>query len=259
MKRKKVRIDRNDIDRFRRPNEYAVEVFIPNSFLFSHRYVLRKEIYPVDVVLSKVIVGVGKKVSVPVKFDGDIIDLASKRYQMYKTKGIKCVKCGIEGVFFAKERDKNAQNYHLSLYAIDKDYNEVQMTKDHKLPACKGGSGELDNFQPMCHRCNYDKSLTVPDNADLKNLRHGLYRNMATDKKILIFGGVINDDTQEMMVLYKNINDVNDQFHCMTQRGFFAHAITDGSSYPLHSFIECKKLTVRVKVEDILMGGTSRA
>lgn len=96
-------------------------------------------------------------------FDGDEIKANSQRYQLFFTKGCKCVKCGIEGKFFAKERYPTSSRYHLNLYAIDKNGKEVLMTKDHIIPASKGGKNTLSNYQTLCIICNSAKGANIPE------------------------------------------------------------------------------------------------
>ena len=90
-------------------------------------------------------------------FDGDEIKSTSQRYQMFFTKGMRCAKCGIEGRFFAKEKTVNDKRYHLNLYAMNRNGQEVLMTKDHIVPRSKGGKSALENYQPMCLVCNTKK------------------------------------------------------------------------------------------------------
>jgi 5-methylcytosine-specific restriction endonuclease McrA len=92
-----------------------------------------------------------------IELDGDIIKGNSQRYQTFFTKGTKCVCCGIEGRYFAKEKCVNAKSYHLNLYAIDENGEEVLMTKDHIIPRSKGGKNNISNYQTMCERCNVAK------------------------------------------------------------------------------------------------------
>ncbi len=80
----------------------------------------------------------------------------SARYQLFKDKGTKCVKCGLNGEFFAAEKHSCDKKYHLNLYAL-KDGNEVMMTKDHIIPRSKGGKDFHENYQPMCFYCNVEK------------------------------------------------------------------------------------------------------
>lgn len=95
--------------------------------------------------------------------DGDIVKGNSQRYQLFFTKGMTCVCCGIKGKFFRKERtiadiDKmNPKRCHLNLYAVNDDGIEVLMTKDHIIPKSKGGKDTLDNYQTMCEICNKRK------------------------------------------------------------------------------------------------------
>ncbi len=90
-------------------------------------------------------------------FDGDRIKGNSQRYQTFFTKGIKCVCCGIEGKYFAKEKWDDQPSYHLNLYALDDKGNEVLMTKDHIIPKSKGGIDDISNYQTMCEPCNMAK------------------------------------------------------------------------------------------------------
>ena len=87
----------------------------------------------------------------------DEVNIYSLRLYTFKSKGIKCVTCGIEGQFFAKEKHINDNRYHLNLYAIDSNGDEVLMTKDHVIPKCIGGRNNLNNMQPMCKVCNENK------------------------------------------------------------------------------------------------------
>lgn len=92
-----------------------------------------------------------------VELDGDIIKGNSQRYQLFFTKGTKCVCCGIEGKYFAKEKRIKDKSYHLNLYGLDDNGQEVLITKDHIIPKSRGGKDELENYQTMCVRCNKRK------------------------------------------------------------------------------------------------------
>lgn len=92
-----------------------------------------------------------------VELDGDIIKGNSQRYQLFFAKGIKCACCGIEGKYFAKEKRIKDKSYHLNLYGLDDNGQEVLITKDHIIPKSKGGRDELDNYQTMCIKCNKKK------------------------------------------------------------------------------------------------------
>lgn len=92
-------------------------------------------------------------------FDGDEIKMTSARYQVFKHTGHICVKCGLVGEYFAKERHevRTSERYHFNLYGFDKDGNEVMLTKDHIKPVAEGGKNCLMNYQTMCKPCNQRK------------------------------------------------------------------------------------------------------
>lgn len=105
---------------------------------------IRKEIYSIDEVYNAVKDGLFEEKKTFVDMDGDMIKANSQRYQTFFTKGIKCCRCGIG-------------RYHLNLYAVNQDGEEVMMTKDHIIPVSKGGKNTLENYQTMCRKCNVQK------------------------------------------------------------------------------------------------------
>lgn len=121
--------------------------------------IIRKSIHSVDEVreIVKDVLFEKHKQNSKVELDGDIIKGNSQRYQLFFTKGCNCVKCGIEGKYFAKERSPRQVTYHLNLYGIDDNGQEVLITKDHIIPKSRGGKDELENYQTMCVRCNKRK------------------------------------------------------------------------------------------------------
>lgn len=98
-----------------------------------------------------------------VELDGDIIKGNSQRYQTFFTKGMKCACCGIEGKYFAKEKHEKDISYHLNLYGIDNNGQEVLITKDHIIPKSKGGKDILENYQTMCVICNQLKGNKIKE------------------------------------------------------------------------------------------------
>ena len=69
---------------------------------------------------------------------------------------LSCVTCGLVPRFWALQRSGN-RPFHLNLWGTDSDGKLRLFTKDHVLPKAKGGLDEMDNYQPMCMRCNQKK------------------------------------------------------------------------------------------------------
>ena len=126
---------------------------------FDPNQLERKEIYSIEEVEGKVkdVLFEKERNLSKVNFDGDMIKGNSQRYQTFFTKGCKCVRCGIEGKYFAKEKHLKDKSFHLNLYAIDENGEEVLITKDHIIPKSKGGTNNISNYQTMCERCNEAK------------------------------------------------------------------------------------------------------
>lgn len=93
--------------------------------------------------------------------DGDIIKVTSQRLQTFYIKGIICSKCGLDASYFIKEKNKPYESYHLNLYGVNDKGEEILFTKDHILPASKGGKDDIKNYQTMCYNCNAEKGCRV--------------------------------------------------------------------------------------------------
>lgn len=136
------------------------ECYISNTDIRLEESLLeRKSIHSIEEIknLTKDVLFERYKQNSKVELDGDVIKGNSQRYQLFFIKGCSCVKCGIEGKYFAKERAIKDKSYHLNLYGIDDNGQEVLITKDHIIPKSKGGKDILENYQTMCIRCNEEK------------------------------------------------------------------------------------------------------
>lgn len=124
----------------------------------------RKEIYPVTEIFAHVpdIPAIARANRTVRTFDGDPIKMDSQRYQVFK-KSCVCVKCGLEGTYFAKERaiSQPHAGYHFNLYGVDAEGVERMFTKDHIVPKSRGGDNRLSNYQTMCAPCNEAKGATI--------------------------------------------------------------------------------------------------
>lgn len=151
--------------------ENVENIFISNRDVRLHKIkpkhddLIRKSTYSIEYVHSKVkdVLFEKDKRNAKVDFDGDLIKGNSQRYQTFFIKGCKCSDCGIEGQYFAKERHLQDKSYHLNLYAVDDNGDEILMTKDHILPRSKGGIDDISNYQTMCKPCNEAKGNKLED------------------------------------------------------------------------------------------------
>ena len=66
-------------------------------------------------------------------------------------------------VYFAKEKFADQSTYHLNLYAVDDNGDEILMTKDHIMPRSKCGIDDISNYQTMCKLCNEAKGNKLED------------------------------------------------------------------------------------------------
>lgn len=124
--------------------------------------VYRKSTHSIEEVLDLVPEWDGIVKQRRIVFDGDELYIDSPRYFTFKKDNCTCVKCGLKGAFFAKEKHLNDKRYHLNLYAFDECGNEVLMTKDHRYPKAKGGSNDISNLDTMCAPCNHAKGSVLP-------------------------------------------------------------------------------------------------
>lgn len=160
---KKVNTVNDLIEILKGENIYVSNTDIRFSKFKPKEDLIRKETYSVEEVrgkVEKVLFEKDKRLA-KVDFDGDLIKGNSQRYQIFFTKGCKCVVCGIEGKYFAKEKHLKDKKYHLNLYAVNDNGEEVLMTKDHIIPRSKGGIDDISNYQTMCKLCNEAKGNKI--------------------------------------------------------------------------------------------------
>lgn len=187
--------------------ENAENVFISNKDIRLHEFkpkhdnLIRKSTYSIEEVHDKIkdVLFEKDKRLAKVDFDGDLIKGNSQRYQTFFTKGCKCVVCGIEGKYFAKEKFADQSTYHLNLYAVDDNGDEILMTKDHIIPRSKGGIDDISNYQTMCKLCNEAKgNKFIENNVVLirtalievdENCKIMFVRYINADCKTIIFKG----------------------------------------------------------------------
>ena len=98
------------------------------------------------------------------EFQGEVIKLTSLRMQTFLNKGTICSACKRKARYFAIERHRSRQeghsnSYHLNLYGVDSEGNELLFTHDHTIARSLGGKDHLSNTTTMCSYCNNVKSM----------------------------------------------------------------------------------------------------
>ena len=93
-----------------------------------------------------------------IEVDGFQVHPISLRYMTFYQKGTKCVCCGKEGAYFQLTGNPGTNRRHFNLYADD----GTLITKDHIIPASKGGLNRVSNMQTMCEPCNKAKGFKCP-------------------------------------------------------------------------------------------------
>ena len=68
------------------------------------------------------------------------------------------VSCNKVGKYLVEAQEVNGRK-HIDLYTEDFEL----LTVDHIKPKSKGGTNELDNYQPMCLTCNQKKKDVYHD------------------------------------------------------------------------------------------------
>jgi hypothetical protein len=86
------------------------------------------------------------------------VGVNSLRLRTFYKTGIQCPCCSNKASFFAVERSKgDTGGYHLNLYGIDAENNEILFTHDHIIARGLGGVDNLSNSRTMCGPCNWEK------------------------------------------------------------------------------------------------------
>lgn len=110
-----------------------------------------------------------RDIRVKAEVNGIKVGVSSIRLRTFADKGVECISCGSKASFFAIERIErrgNKQNndpYHLNLWGLARNGEEILFTHDHTLARSLGGSDSLNNTQTMCCFCNWEKGKKESD------------------------------------------------------------------------------------------------
>lgn len=89
------------------------------------------------------------------------VNCHSLRLQTFYHKGLVCAQCGAQATHFALEANApegtTPTSYHINLWGVNGEGEDVLFTHDHILARALGGKDELENTQTMCCFCNWEK------------------------------------------------------------------------------------------------------
>jgi len=134
------------------------------------QYVRKGRRYKIEEVLPLIKGKEGKGNHRYIWLNDDKVKVSSQRLLTFVRSGVKCQRCGIEGIFFIKERHRkgDTKRFHLNLYAFNEHGSEILMTSDHIMPKAHGGSNGMKNRQTLCFRCNCNKGSTREKGGRMK-------------------------------------------------------------------------------------------
>lgn len=99
---------------------------------------------------------------------GHKVSVSGGRLKNFAINGTDCICCGAKGAYFSVETTNKdpKTGLHLNLYAINVHGDPVLMTKDHIVLKSLGGEDKVENYSPMCLRCNNLRGNMYPDQKE---------------------------------------------------------------------------------------------
>lgn len=140
-------------------NTLAVARGICSGDVVVHKRMYRKDLkllasakelvaqFPVDQIMAR-LKGGGSHMVLP---NGDTVPVTHV-LRVFRRHGIVCQGCGLKGSVFKEWQ--TVTGVYVNLFAVAPDGEHLMMTVDHITPRARGGTGRLDNLQPMCSKCN---------------------------------------------------------------------------------------------------------
>lgn len=139
----------------------------------------RAQVLELPDVLNKIKEVEDKEHRYKVNIGGYRVNVSSNRLKTF-IQSQECPCCHVKASFFAIEKQtkkylsntESKKGYHLNLYGLDKDKNEILFTHDHTLARGLGGKDALDNTVTMCSPCNAHKGQLESRIKNTKSLKY---------------------------------------------------------------------------------------
>jgi len=89
---------------------------------------------------------------------GYVVRTNTQLLQLLKLKKAGCVCCGLDCAGFDIRKNNNVKDprkrIRLFPFVLDEYGYKIDLTRDHIVPASKGGISRIFNLQPLCVECN---------------------------------------------------------------------------------------------------------
>ena len=101
--------------------------------------------------------------SIKIPLEDTIIILKHKPIIKARWHRNRLRKANVQGSFTDKEWFALCAKYNYTCLSCLKREPEIILTIDHIVPISKGGTGDIDNIQPLCLSCNCSKFDKIID------------------------------------------------------------------------------------------------
>ena len=88
--------------------------------------------------------------------------IENKNIILEKSRRQRNKKFGIQGTFSEKDFEIKLFNHKFKCFYCGCELDKNNITRDHYIPLCSGGTDTIDNIVPCCKKCNTKKNNKSP-------------------------------------------------------------------------------------------------